>query len=75
MRVYLSVRGVGAIIPLPDGWPAAADLVVLAEALARTTLECPTCPEVPASAFLVALAREAPQDLAARLRDLACRRE
>ena len=50
MRVYLSVRGTGAIIPLPDGWPSVAEFADLAEAMSRTTRECPVCPNRSATA-------------------------
>jgi hypothetical protein len=33
--------------------------------------ECPTCPDVPVSAFLPALAESAPPEVAADLRDVA----
>jgi hypothetical protein len=39
--------------------------------MAQTTRECPTCPHVPISAFLRALAESAPAGIARNLRDLA----
>lgn len=73
MRVYLAARGVYGYVDLRGGWPSIAVLAGLAEAMARTTAECPVCPDVPASAFLLALAEPAPPHVAADLLDLAAR--
>lgn len=71
MRIYLSARGVIAHVELPRSWPGRAVLVGLAEALAETTHECPDCPDVPAPAFLLALAEAAPLEVAADLLKIA----
>jgi hypothetical protein len=56
VRIYFEVRGVMAHVDLAGSWPSVSALTALAEALVRTTRECPSCPDVPASAFLEALA-------------------
>lgn len=53
------------------GWPDLEDLVDLAYAMARSTWDCPQCADVPAQEFLLAMARVAPDDLAASLRERA----
>jgi hypothetical protein len=73
MRICLSVRGVIAHVDLPSGWPAASVIVTLPEALAETARECPSCPDVHASAFVLAIAAQAPPELATSLRDLAAK--
>jgi hypothetical protein len=78
MRVYLAAGGVYGFVDFSGGgpgvacgWPSIAVLAGLAEAMAQITCECPNCPDVPVSAFLLALAESAPPDMAADLRDLA----
>ena len=80
MRVYLAARGVYGFVDFPGGWPGVAGgwpsigvLAGLAEGMAEVTRECPTCPDVSATAFLLALAEAAPPDVAAELRELAAR--
>ena len=82
MRVHLAAGGVYGYVDFAAGWPGTgggstsiATLAALAEAMAEVTCQCPSCPDVQPRAFLLALAREAPPDLAARLRDHAFRRE
>jgi hypothetical protein len=50
LRGWPGVRG---------GWPGVADLAAAAEAMVEVTREYPVCPDIPASAFLLALAEPA----------------
>jgi hypothetical protein len=71
MRIYLSTRSVIVHAQLPGGWPDAAVIAALAEAMSETTRECVACPDVPAAAFLEAIAKAAPLEVAADLYELA----
>jgi hypothetical protein len=71
MIINLDVPGGHGRIRLPGGWPGLAELADVAHALAESARRCPDCPDVLASEFLRAMARVAPADLAAALRELA----
>jgi hypothetical protein len=59
MRVFLAAGGVYGFVDFACGWPGIAVLAGLAETMAQITGECPNCPDVPVSAFLLALAESA----------------
>jgi hypothetical protein len=75
------VTGVDVTIDIPGGhgrmhfpgdcWPPLEILVEQAEAGAAAFRHCPDCRDVPVSEILAAMARAAPAELAADLRELA----
>lgn len=54
-----------------DSWPPLDVLVEQAEGGAEAFRRCPTCRDVPVADILLAMAEQAPPDLAAGLRELA----
>jgi hypothetical protein len=71
VKVYLNAGALYATVEFTGSWPGLPELANLAESLAATVHRCPTCPDVPARRFLLAVAEQAPADLAAGLRELA----
>ena len=71
MRVYFATHGVHGYVGFAVGWPGLGVLACLAQAMSDVTRACPICPNVPACAFLAALAESAPLEVAADLYELA----
>lgn len=71
VKIWLDAGTVHGRVEFTDGWPGLPELANLAESMAVTVRRCPVCPDVPTRRFLLALAEQAPADLAAGLRELA----
>jgi hypothetical protein len=71
VRVYFRSHGVHGYVDFAGGWPALGVLACVAQAMSDVTRGCPICPDVPAFAFLLALAESAPLEVAADLYGLA----
>ena len=71
MRVYFATYGVHGYVDFAASWPSLGVLACVAQAMSDVTRGCPICPDIPASAFLLALAESAPLEVAADLYGLA----
>jgi hypothetical protein len=71
VKIWLDAGAVQGRVEFAGGWPGLPELANLAESMAVTVRQCPVCQDVPARRFLLALAEQAPTDLAAGLRELA----
>jgi hypothetical protein len=71
VQVNLEIPGTHGELYFSGGWPDADMLAEHAEAVAETFRRCPCCRDVPAREVLLAMAKAAPADLAAELREVA----
>lgn len=71
VKIYLNAGAVYGSVELTSGWSGLPQLADLAESMAATLRRCPVRQDVPARRFLLALAEEAPADLAVGRRELA----